>query len=818
MHAADAVRVAWYRFARTLRRRWPGYLAITLLLGLVGGLAMGSVAAARRTQGAYGVYLAATNPSDLTVLTGVAGPSGSPGYDPAVIKKIAALPGVRRVASYAGLNVAILGLDGQPVAAPYIAGPLPGSLDGAYFTTDRATAVQGRLPDPSRPDEIAVDAKGTPGSVGVGTVAELGFYTNAQLMELYEGKHVTPARRQRVTVTGTVIYSAEETQDDIDTQRDGGTLFTPALTRQLIGCCASFTETAVQLRPGTTVAEAEAAIQRVLPAGFPVEFYNTSLTVAKAQRAIAPTSIALAVFGGIAALAALIIAGQVIGRQLRRDPADLATMRALGAGPAVTTADGTPGVLAAVVLGALLAVAVAVALSPLAPLGAIRAVYPNPGVAADRTVLGGGVAVIIAVLSGAALVIARRRVRRMQAPGVRPYRPLGARAVSAAQALGLPVPATEGVRLAFGRGAGRDRVTAGPAVLGTVLASIVMMATITFGSSLATLVSQPALYGWNWTFDLSSGTTQGTVSGAAPFLDADPAVAAWAGVWYATATIDGQAVPVIGMKPNARVASPLLSGQGLRAPDEVVLGTATLAALHKQLGDWVTVTDGGSAPFRLRIVGTATLPSLGVAQTLHPEMGTGAVLGYQHIPGATAAKPNEILVTLRPGADVTAARNRLQVIVPPLNGGVVSGVQRPAEITDYRSMGEAPLILAGALAAGAIASLWLTLAASVRRGRADLALLKTLGFTRRQLATTVAWQSTVTVAAGALIGVPLGVALGRYLWDLFARQISVVPQPSVPLLTVFLVVIGALAAANLVAAIPGRSAARVPAAALLRAE
>jgi len=817
MHAADALRVAWYRFGRTLRRRWTGYLAITLLLGLVGGLALGSLAAARRTQGAYPAYLAATNPSDLTVLTGLS--EHVSGYDPAVIKKIAALPGVRHVASYAGLNVAILGVDGQPVPAPYIAGPLPGSLDGEYFTTDRVTAVQGRLPDPSRPDEIAMDAKGTPGTVHVGTVAELGFYTNPELMELYAGKKVTPAARQRVTVVGAVVYSAEEIQDDIDTQRNGGALFTPALTRKLIGCCASATETVVQLQPGTSVADAEAAIARVLPAGFPIEFYDASLTVTKAQRAIAPTSIALAVFGGIAALAALIIAGQVIGRQLRRDLADLATMRALGAGPAVTTADGLPGVLAAVVAGALLAAVVAVALSPLAPLGAIRAVYPTPGVAFDAAVLGGGVAAIIVVLSGAALLIARRRVPRGPAAGVRPYRPFGVRAVSAVQALGLPVPVAEGVRLAFGPSADRDRVTAAPAIFGTVLASVVMMATITFGSSLTTLVSQPALYGWNWTFDLSSGNTTDSVHDAAPVLNSDPAVAAWTGIWYATATIDGQAVPVIGMTPNAPVAPPLLSGNGLRAPDEIVLGAATLAALHKQVGDWVTVTDNGSAPFKLRIAGTATLPSLGVAQTLHTEMGTGAVLDYQHIPDDTADAPNEILVTLRPGADVAAAQQKFQTqIVPARNGGVVSGVQRPAEITDYRSMGAAPLILAGALAAGAVVSLWLTLAATVRRRRTDLALLKTLGLTRRQLAATVAWQSTLAVAAGALVGVPLGIALGRYLWDLFAGQINVIPEPSVPMLTVLLVIGGALAAANLVAAIPGRAAARVPAAALLRAE
>ena len=215
MHAADAFRVAWYRFGRTLRRRWTGYLAITVLLGLVGGLAIGSIAAARRTQGAYPAYLAATNPSDLTVLTGLSGTGGvASGYDPAVIKKIAALPSVRHVASYAGLNVAILGLNGQAQAVPYIGGPLPGSLDGEYFTTDRVTAVQGRLPDPSRPDEIAIDAKGTPATVRVGTVAELGFYTNAQLAELYAGKQVTPTARQRVTVVGAVVYSAEVTRSE----------------------------------------------------------------------------------------------------------------------------------------------------------------------------------------------------------------------------------------------------------------------------------------------------------------------------------------------------------------------------------------------------------------------------------------------------------------------------------------------------------------------------------------------------------------------------------------------------------------------------
>ncbi len=82
-------------------------------------------------------------------------------------------------------------------------------------------------------------------------------------------------------------------------------------------------------------------------------------------------------------------------------------------------------------------------------------------------------------------------------------------------------------------------------------------------------------------------------------------------------------------------------------------------------------------------------------------------------------------------------------------------VQRPAEIVNYKSMGAMPVILAGGVAAGAVAALGLALVASVRRRRRDLALLKTLGFTRRQLAATIAWQSTVIAVGGVVVGVRL---------------------------------------------------------------
>jgi hypothetical protein len=50
-----------------LGRRWGGYLGLVLLIGLIGGVALGSAAAASRTESSFSVFLASTNPSDLSV-------------------------------------------------------------------------------------------------------------------------------------------------------------------------------------------------------------------------------------------------------------------------------------------------------------------------------------------------------------------------------------------------------------------------------------------------------------------------------------------------------------------------------------------------------------------------------------------------------------------------------------------------------------------------------------------------------------------------------------------------------------------------------
>jgi hypothetical protein len=451
-------------------------------------------------------------------------------------------------------------------------------------------------------------------------------------------------------------------------------------------------------------------------------------------------------------------------------------------------------------------------------------------VAFDWTVLGFGVLILIVGLgvlsAGLTYRAAPNRVAARQRAG-------GDRASAVARATasaGLPASAVAGFRFALEPGNGRTAVPVRSAILGAILAITVVTGTLTFGSSLDALISQPPLYGWNWNYMLLSG-----YSGdedlpqleTTTLLEHDPYVSGFSGVYFDRLKIDGQSVPVLGGTPGATVQPPLLSGHRFAAANQVVLGATTMAQLHVHLGESVTAKNAVGNVTRLVVVGTATMPAVGT-QSPHLEMGTGALLDYRIIPasernlqGSPVPGPNAFLIRIRNGANPAVASRSLAQIDRTLNasadssGGVI-GVMRPAEIANYRSLGTVPALVGGALAVGAVIALGLTLIASVRRRSRDLALLKTLGFTQRQLAATVAWQSTVAVSLGALVGVPLGIVVGRTLWDLFARNIHAVPQPSVPVLSTVLTAMGAIVLANVVAAIPGRIAARTPTALILR--
>jgi hypothetical protein len=834
--------VVWYRLRATFAARWPGYLAIALLVGLVGGVAMASIAGARRTESSYPKFLAGTNPSGLLVQPGTS-LSCSSGFQ----SQLAQLPQVKRVGCADSFNGATLTPSGALDKVLLAQVGLIASVDGEYSRQDRVTITAGRAADPSRPDEIVA----TPTAAAflglhVGSHVTIGVWSNTQ-------HDLAPHRVIHATLVGIGVFNTQVIQDDIDRGNTGFLLGTSALYRQLSACCAAGTYDGIEVAGGSrddSVVEHEYA-HLLTTSSFTdssgnqqLQIYDTATIEAEAQRAIEPEAIALAVFGGIAALAAILIGIQAVSRQLRVHREDGIVLRAVGAPPRVTSSDGLLGIFGAVVVGSLFAAALAVCLSPLAPFGPVRTVDPSPGVDVDWTVIGLGFVVLVVAIGGWAAVVGYRqaphRVHARGHPGAQ-----GSGIVTFALASGVPVSGIAGLRFALESGRARSATPGRSVIIGAVLAITVVTTTLTFGASLDTLVSHPNLYGWNFDYAYYSTDGYGPVPKAIvqPLLARDHAVLTTTGVYFATVVIQGHIVPLLAEPDHAAIAPPVLTGHRVDGPRQIVLGAATLAQLHKRLGDSISIAGDGLPARRMVIVGTATLPTIGTVLGVHPTMTTGALIPTSAVPDAFLNQfgpdsgPNALFIRIRPGADPTTARRLLadiareslrqfitpQVVAqegPDAYGGTLQllGPQRPAEIVNYRAMGTTPGLLAGGLAVGAVAALGLTLVASVRQRRRELALLKSFGFTQRQLAAAVEWQSTMIVAVGLVAGIPLGVALGRLLWQLFAQQLDAVVEPTVPALAILVVGVGALVLANLVAALPGRSAAHTPTALVLRVE
>ena len=795
-----------------------------MLIALVGGVSLASVAGARATQSAFPAFLQSTNPSDINIDNGP--------YDPSLLRRAAHLPGVTSLQTYVALNIAPIHPNGTPnFETPIGNVEVVGTLHRLYIDQDKIAIVAGRMLNPKSPDEVviskfAADVTG----LHVGERIQEGIFSNSQL----NGAGITTAaanERLNLDVVGIGIFNDEVVQDDVD--RIPRMVISPALSDRLTSCCVSYAWTGIKLSRGP------AGVQSFLHAyseHFPLSslayYHVTSVIEEQAEQSVKPEALALGLFGLIAGAAVLLIAAQAIARLVNELSFDREVLRSLGADPVDTLLDGMVGLGGAVLFGSLGAAVVAVALSPIAPLGPVREVEAHHGVSFDWTVLGMGTAALFAILLALAFLLSYRHAPHLVAVRHRHNPQRGSALVSAAASAGLSVPATTGIRFALERGRGRSAVPVRSSILGTLLAVVVVVASLTFGNSLDTFISHPPLYGWNWNYILEANSGYGAmpVKASDSLLAHDHQVTAWTGGYYSYENIDGMSVPVLGEESNGAVQPSILKGHGFEADDQVVLGTETLQRLHKQIGDIVTV-DTGTRPARLTIVGTATMPTVGVGHGLHLSMGTGALLYQELIPLADqdiqreGNGPNVYFIRTRPGVSGTEATRSLNNVANGISTAAgqpksvtLSAVQHPAQIVNYRSMGSTPAVLAGALALGAVFAFGLTLSASVRRRRRDLALLKTLGLTRRQLASAVAWQASISVGIGTVIGVPLGVALGRTLWTLFAEELYAVPQSTVSVPSIVIVIIAALALANAVAAIPAWRASRTPTALVLRAE
>src|ERR1700691_2077379 len=170
-----ASRIGWYWFRTNFGRRRMNYLTIVLLVGAIGGLALGSVAAAGRTASSYNTFLASTNPSDLTFTVEA----------PNIAKDLAGLPLVKHVgiSSYS-VNAFVPRKNGMPTFSKALVNGTvtsSGSLVDEYFTQDRVALVSGRLPNPKKANEfMAAPAAATAMGWHVGQYIKMIFFTDAQ--------------------------------------------------------------------------------------------------------------------------------------------------------------------------------------------------------------------------------------------------------------------------------------------------------------------------------------------------------------------------------------------------------------------------------------------------------------------------------------------------------------------------------------------------------------------------------------------------------------------------------------------------------------
>lgn len=807
--------VAAHLAANRVGRRLATHVGIALLIALTLGLSLFSIAGARRTQSSYPRFLREVEASTLNI--------GYVGfYDADANQAIAELPQVERSRTYISFNTFIFD-DDVPEARTF---EVTGTFDGEYYDQDRFTATRGRIPDPTRVDEIAINELAAEVSgYDVGDEVTLRTYTQeaAGAPDFLESPP-EPADTVVATIVGIGVFPDEVLQDEVD--RITRVLITSAFSES-VAEYYTFSLQYLTLRGGDAdVAAVQAAAAELYPPGS-ITTRVTSQDTARALQATRPLAVALAAFGVVIGLAGLLLVSQSISTLLRRDRDDDAVLRAIGMTRGTLLRAALAGLVLTIVTGVVLAVLLAVVASPLMPIGPVRRAEGAHDQFVDLTVLRNGAVIAIALLTGVTSAVAwsQLRVRSLGATTARRPRPL----VALAQRAGLEPATVVGLRAALSTNGTSS--SSGSVLLGAIVAVGSLAASLTFGGALSDLVDRPELSGWDWdgTILAGNGYERMPVERLHEVLDDDELVEAWSGAYFGTDVLDGTEVPLVGIEPGSPVLPPLTSGRMVAGPDEVVLGGATAATLHRSLGDRVVVGGRGSER-EVEVVGIAVLPTLGTVHGSHTSLGVGALVAPELVPGFDRSMtgepgapigPSAALVQFPDDADQAAALEQLVEIASPLAGfagQTVFGVQQPAEITTSDSVGTAPLTLAGALALGAATSLATALGSSIRRRRQELAILRTLGFTRRQLAASVGWQALTTIVIGLVVGLPVGVALGRLLWRRFADQLYVVADPSTPVAALAVLTVAAIAVALLVSALPARAATRVDPALVLRPE
>ena len=769
------------------RRSWPSWLALGVLVGLAAGAVMAATAAGNRTDSAYRDLRDETAAMDgaIALPCAVEDPATCP-----VIGEIRAWPGVADAARFSTGAVPILDIDGHLVQANNDtcysgsgAVNLITPIDPEFGTSlHRLRLLEGRLADPTRADEVVM-APLAAEALGVG-VGDRLFPRPVDCLEDAE-RWGAPIP---VTVVGIGLTALEvPPKNGLYLQ---GIHTTPAFAELLPeregGGEEGGEQIAVRLDPGTSFADL-ADTPGVTP--FDVVFDEATIGDPVDEGLRTDANAVWLVAALVAATSAF-----VLGPTLARYRAGTAevdrTLSALGwSRQDRVLRSGAHGIAIGTVAGSV-ALGVMALVSHWTPIGDARTIEPSPGMEIDLSVLLVGTAVTLLVVTLGLMALAWRALATRTPLRRTPLAGLAAR-------VGLAVPAVLGIRI------GLEPERGGAPVRSSILAVAVGATAITgalaYTSSAQHLRETPAWLGLTFDDLADVGENPDGVA-IAERARAWPEVEAVSHILLFLPPLalgpDRRLAQVIAFSTGPRALQPaVIDGRAPDGVDELFLSPKLAALLGADVGDRLDAAfdasefTGGepaeTAPLSLQVVGIGPVP-VGDGRTIH-----GATMTYD---GAVAALPpemtadfeegprtNVIVVDRADGVTEEAIAERFAAEGVVLGEGGIDRETIAANLVsvDPTSTESAPDLLAGIMALLAGGVLAYGLAITVSRNGRDLAVARALGLTPRMLRRSARWAAAAFAAAALVVGVPIGLVVGRIIWRTYAVNLGVIPDPVV---------------------------------------
>lgn len=352
---------------------------------------------------------------------------------------------------------------------------------------------------------------------------------------------------------------------------------------------------------------------------------------------------------------------------------------------------------------------------------------------------------------------------------------------------------------------------------GVGVAIAALVAALAYQGGLTRMLDTPERFGWTW--DAAYESYESDLDDRVlEFLAEDDLVDAASVGHRAAITVNGESVPALGFEDLRRAVRPeIREGRMPSGANEIALGAQTLDRLGLRLGDAVAVRGGERDGTTATVVGVTLVPIFSTAEDL--TVGEGALADVDLLEVVGGAERGFVLVEM--AGDSTDVELRAALVQRGLideGGEAVLGPRYTADLAGYDSVRWTPLLLSGLLALLGAGVLAHTLFTSARAQRRPLAVLKCLGFDRNEVAATVRWHAIALVGVCLAVAVPVGLAVGRTLWTRFAEGLGVASDARTPTSSVAVVVVVALAIAVMLAIAPGRRAAAVRPAVVLRSE